>query len=146
MKRERQQTGLTPEQIAAEEELMEGLLPINIGAFICPVIWGPAHGHIITLLYYPLWIFIDYELFFAYTNPEPMSIAFASIMIVVLIVVSLIYARLAQPLAAHRAAAKGKSKERYKREERIWAVVSIIIAIAVIAFATWYNLTIRVAG
>ena len=141
-----QQTGLTAEQIAAEEELMEGLTPINIGAFICPELWGPAHGNIITLLFYPLWVWIDNVAFSAYANPNTMSIVFAVIMVAALIIIRLIYARLSQPLAAHRAAAQGKTKEQYKRNERIWAIVSIIIAVVVIAFATWYNLTIRVAS
>ena len=33
--------------------------------------------------------------------------------------------------------------ETYLRRERIWAVVGAIIAVAIVAFATWYNLDLR---
>lgn len=37
----------------------------------------------------------------------------------------------------------GVSRETYLRRERIWAVVGAIIAVAIVAFATWYNLDLR---
>ena len=134
---------LTPEQIAAEEELMEGLLPINIGAFLMPPIWGPAHGNWVTILYYPAWTFADYIFFNAFTAPSVGSIALAILVFLTLLFVTLVYARLSQPMAAHRAAEKGKTKERYKKEELWWAIASAVIGAAMIAFATWYNLEIH---
>ena len=43
----------------------------------------------------------------------------------------------------HRAENMGVSRETYLRRERIWAVVGAIIAVAIVAFATWYNLDLR---
>ena len=54
------------------------------------------------------------------------------------------YARISSPRAAHRAAEQGKTLEAYLKSERIWAVAMIILALIMLVFATWYNLTIRV--
>ena len=49
----------------------------------------------------------------------------------------------AKTFAAHRAEAKGVSREQYLKRERIWAVVCVIILIVALAWATYYNLEIR---
>ena len=135
---------LTDEQIAEEEKFLEGLPRMNIGAFLMPGIWGPAHGFWPCILFYPLYLFLDNLLFSAYVNPQPFAIVLAAIVLVLFIVVSVAFALISQPIAAHQAAAKGVSRERYLRRERIWAVVSIVLAIAALAWATYYNLNIRV--
>jgi hypothetical protein len=38
---------------------------------------------------------------------------------------------------------KGKTKEEFQRNEKIWAVASIVIGLVFIVFATYYNLNIR---
>ena len=135
---------LTDEQIAAEEKFMEGLPPLNIGALFMPGIWGPAHGFWVCILFYPLYLLADNLLFAAYTNGEAWSIAIAAIVAVLLLVVHIAFARVSGPLSAHRAESKGVSRETYLKRERIWAVVSIVLAIVALAWATYYNLNIRV--
>ena len=134
---------LTDEQIAEEEKFLEGLPRVNIGALLMPGIWGPAHGFWPCILFYPIYIFLDYVFYGAYAKPEPWTVAFAVISGVLFIGVSVAFSLISQPLAAHRAADKGVSRERYLRRERIWAVISIILAIVAFAWATYYNLEIR---
>ena len=136
---------LTNEQMAAEAEFLKGLPRFNLGAFLMPGIWGPAHGFWICILFYPLYIFLDYLLYAAYLNPEPWTIALAVISVVIFTVVSVGFSLVSQPIAAHRAADKGVSREEYLKRERIWAIVSIILAIAALAWATYYNLEVRIA-
>lgn len=136
---------LTDEQIAAEEKWMKGLPPINWGAFFMPGIWGPAHGFWVAILFYPLWLFVDYLIYGAYINREPWTIALAVIAVIGIFAITLAFARVSQPFAAHRAEAKGISRETYLKRERIWAVVCIILAIVAVAWATYYNLEIRTA-
>ena len=124
---------LTKEQITCEEKFLEGIPRWNIGALFLPPIWGPAHGFWATILFYPLWLVADNSL----------AIAFAVIIGVVLVAVTFLFSRLSQPFAAHRAVARGVSKETYVRRERIWAVVCVVIGLAMLGFATWYNLMIR---
>ena len=134
---------LTDEQIAEEEKFLEGVPRINWGAFFMPGIWGPAHGFWVSILFYPLWVFVDYLIYGAYINPQAWTIALAVIAIVVTFGVTYAFAVVSQPFAAHRAADRGISREEYLKRERIWAVVCIIIAIAALAWATYYNLEVR---
>ncbi|HAM14713.1 MAG TPA: viscotoxin-A3 [Eggerthellaceae bacterium] len=134
---------LTDEQIAEEELFLEGLPRMNWGAFLMPGIWGPAHGFWVCILFYPLWVFIDYLIYGAYIAPTPLNIALAVGSSAVLFAVTLGFALVSQPLAAHRAANRGVSREQYLKRERIWAVVCLVIAIAALAWATYYNLEVR---
>lgn len=134
---------LTDEQIAEEEKFLEGLPRVNWGAFIMPGVWGPAHGFWVSILFYPLWVFLDYLIFGAYINPEPWTIAFAAVGIVVTLALTIVFAIVSQPFAAHRAENNGLTREEYLKRERIWTVVCIIIAIAALAWATYYNLDVR---
>ena len=134
---------LTDEQIADEEQFLKGLPRINWGALLMPGIWGPAHGFWICILFYPLYIFLDYVIYGAYANPQPWTIALAVISAAIFIAVSIGFSLVSQPIAAHRAADKGISRETYLKRERIWAVVSVILFIVALAWATYYNLEIR---
>ena len=134
---------LTDEQFAQEEKFLEGLPRVNIGALVMPGIWGPAHGFWACILFYPLMIFIDYVVYGAYIKPEAWTIALAVIGVVIYVAVSVVFSIVSQPFAAHRAEAKGVSREQYLKRERIWAVVCVIILIIALAWATYYNLEIR---
>ena len=134
---------LSDDEIAAEEEFLKGLPPINIGAFFMPGIWGPAHGFWACLLFYPLYLFADNLFYSAYVTAEAWIIALAVLAGIILVVIHLAFARVSGPLSAHRSENRGISRETYLRRERIWAVVCVILAIAAIAWATYYNLNIR---
>lgn len=135
---------LTDEQIAEEEKFLAGLPRVNVGALLMPGIWGPAHGFWPCILFYPLYVFLDNLIFGAYVDPQPLTIALIVIVTVLFIGVSIAFSLISQPIAAHRADGKGVSRERYLRRERIWTVVSILLAIAALAWATYYNLNVRV--
>lgn len=134
---------LTDKQIREEEEFLKGIPRFNIAAFLLPPIWGPVHGFWVTLLFYPLWLFVDNMLYAVYTNPAPVTVILAVVVILALAAGTIAFSVVSQPLAYHRAAAKGVSKEQYLKRQRIWAVVCAIIGIAMLAFATYYNLEIR---
>ena len=134
---------LTDEQIAQEEKFLKGLPRVTIGALVMPGIWGPAHGFWACILFYPLMIFIDYVVYGAYIKPEAWTIALAVIGVALYIAASVVFSIVSQPFAAHRAEAKGVSREQYLKRERIWAVVCVIVLIIALAWATYYNLEIR---
>lgn len=134
---------LTDEQIAAEEKFLQGIPRWNIGALFLPPIWGPAHGIWVTILFYPLWLFADNSFYAAYTQGTPLAVVLAVVVGVALIGVTLLFARLGQPYAAHRAVARGVAKETYVKRERVWAVACVVVGLAMIGFATYYNLMIR---
>ena len=140
---EKKTGGLTDEQIAAEEEFLKGIPRFNLGAFVMPAIWGPAHGFWVAILYYPIWLLADNVLYNAYEQQTAFAIVIAVLVILILIAITLAFALVSQPLAAHKAVDKGKTKEQYVARERIWTVVCVVIGIVFIAIATWYNLDVR---
>lgn len=134
---------LTDQQIQEEQKFLKGLPRINWGAFFMPGIWGPAHGFWVSLLFYPLWLLADNLLYGAYIDPQPLSIILAVIVLVLTIAATIVFTLVSQPFAAHRAEDRGISRKQYLKRERIWALICFILAIAVLVWATYYNLYIR---
>ncbi len=134
---------LTDEQIAREEEFLSGMPRVNLGALFLPPVWGAAHGLWVAILFYPLWLVADNCFYGAFANPSPLSIGLALIVLVSLVAATVVFAVLGQPFAAHWSAARGVTKEQYLRRQRVWAAVSIIVGVAMVAAATYYNLEIR---
>ena len=135
--------GLTDEQVRREEAFMKGLPRVNVGALLMPAIWGPAHGFWVTILFYPAWLVADNVFYAAYENPTPLSVIIAALTFVILLGVTLAFAIVAQPLAAHRAEARGVTRAEYLKRQKVWIIVSAIIAVAFLGLATWYNLAWR---
>lgn len=134
---------LTDAQIKQEEKFMKGLPRINWAAFLLPPIWGPPHGFWVTILFYPAWLICDNVIYGAYEAPSWLSILFAVLALAVMVAVTLAFAVVSQPIAAHRAQDKGISRSDYLKKQRVWAIGCLIGGIAMIAFATYYNLVIR---
>lgn len=134
---------LTDEQVAAEREFMKGVPKFNLGAFLLPPIWGPAHGIWITILFYPAWLFIDDLLYAMYSEPSALSIFGGVSSLLLLILVTVLFGFLSQPYAWHRAHRMGKTKEQYLSAERKWAVGCIFGGLVMLILATVYNLTLR---
>lgn len=136
--------GLSDEDVARERKLLEGVPYFNIGALLVPPIWGPAHGTWLTVLWYPLWILADDIFFAAWRDPSAFNLAVAVLTFLILLAGTLLFSRLMQVRALHRAVdERGKTKEEYLRAERKWAVASAFMGAALIAGATYYNLAVR---
>ncbi|MEG2368857.1 MAG: viscotoxin-A3 [Raoultibacter sp.] len=134
---------LTDEQIKQEDAFLKGMPPLNIGALFLPPIWGPAHGMWATILFYPIWLLADNAFYAAFVQRNALSYIIAAIIFITLTAGTFVFARLAQPFAAHRAVAGGKSKKDYLRAERVWAVVCVVFGSAALVAATYYNVVIR---
>lgn len=134
---------LTDEQIAQEEQFLEGIPRLSLGALFLPPIWGPAHGLWASILFYPIWLFADNTFYAAFTERTVLSFVVAAVVFVTLTAGTVAFSLIGQPIAAHRAASRGVDKPTYVRRERIWAVVSIVCGCLMIAGATYYNLAIR---
>lgn len=128
---------------AARAKLMQGVPSINIGALFMPAIWGPAHGAWITILYYPIWLLADNMFYGVYTDPRPITVFFAVLGIIALAGVTVAFARAGQQQGLMRALERGKTKEQYLETEKKWAVAMIIVAVIMLAAATYYNLFVR---
>lgn len=135
--------GLSEEDMAREDEFLADVPFLNLGALFMPPIWGIAHGDWPCILFYPLWVFADNLIFNAVQNPSALTILFAIITIVIALGLMFAYARISSPRSAHQAAERGDTLEHYLKVQRRWAVGMAVIAIAMLIFATWYNLNIR---
>lgn len=141
--REECPVALTDEQIAEEEKFLKGLPRVNVGALFLAPVWGPAHGIWAAFLFFVAWLFADNVIYAAVTEPTVLSVVLAVLMTAALVGATVVFAIVSQPLAAHRAEAMGESREHYLRRQRVWAVASVIVAVVVVALATWYNLEWR---
>lgn len=111
---------------------------ISIGALLMPCVWGPAHGYWITILYYPLMIFVDSAIRSA-VDEGGIAIAISAVMVAATVAVTVFFAKTAGPHAYARVADRVPI-EVYVRRERIWAVVSALLLVAALTLATVYNL------
>ena len=143
MAREPRQNELTDEQIAAENAFLEGVPRLNLGAFLMPGIWGPAHGLWICILFYPLWLFADNTFYAAFSERPLLAVVLAAIVFVMLLVVHVVFGILSQPFAWHRADGLGVDKQTYLKREKIWAVAMALVSLTFVVVATYYNLVIR---
>jgi hypothetical protein len=143
--KERAVAGLTDEQIAEEEKFLRGLPRVNVGALLLAPVWGPAHGMWPAFLFFVAWLFVDNAIWAASVQPTVMNVVLATVMLVGLVAATVVFAIVAQPFAAHRAEAMGVDRATYLRRQRAWAVAGAVAAVAVVAFATWYNLDMRPA-
>lgn len=132
----------TPRQLS-QEQIMEGLPPINIGALFMPPIWGAANGIWLAILYYPVWLLADNLFYGAYSNPQPLTVGLSIVAALVLALVTVVFARAGQGYACQRALSMGKTKEQYLKNQKKWAVGMVLLAVVMIAAATYYNLVIR---
>lgn len=134
---------LSDKQIEQEREFLKGIPRFNLAAFLLPPLWGPVYGYWITILFYPAWLFMDNMLYGVYADPTPLTCILAALVCVTYVAFCVAFSLVSQPMAYHRAHAKGVSKEKYLKQQRVWAVVSVLITLVMVAAATYYNLEIR---
>lgn len=123
------------------DEALPHLPSFNWGAFLMPPIWGAGHGQIFAVLLYPVWLLVDNLLWEAYTGAG--SPLLAAIALAGTLAFMALYARGANLLGYLRVC-HTMSPADYVARERRWTAAMAVAALAVLAFATWYNLTVRV--
>ncbi|MCR5845627.1 MAG: GNAT family N-acetyltransferase [bacterium] len=122
---------------------IERLPRFNIGAIVCPALWGPLHGFWVALLYYPIWVFVDSCIRAAVITPSGLSISLAAIALIATIASSIFLGFTCEP-RAYLSKVEKRGIEKYLKNERIWAIVCIVFAIAAIALGTYYNLAVYI--
>ena len=125
------------------EAKLSQLPRINIGALLMPAVWGPAHGQWVSIFFYPLWLLADTCFTNAVVYANPLAIILAVVVFLGTAAITVVYASTAGRLAYIRVAGK-VPVEKFLAKERVWVVVSALIALLFIGFATWYNLIIRI--
>ena len=116
---------------------------VNIGALICPALWGPLHGFWVALLFYPIWVFVDSSIRAAVITPSGLSITLAAIALVATLGFSVFFALTCEP-RSYLSKVERRGIDEYLKRERIWAIVCVVFAIAAVALGTYYNLAIYI--
>ena len=126
--------------LVGKDEPLPHLPAINLGALFMPALWGPAHGQWFMILFYPVWLFLD---IFIYSSVHgDASPALSVVMGLITAAIMVYYALHANAYGYLRVAAE-KTPDEYLAAERKWSVLFVVIGVAFLAFATWYNLAIR---
>ena len=113
----------------------------NWGAFLMPPIWGAGHGQVFAVVLYPAWLMVDNLLWAALHGRGNMVLAMAALLGTLAFM--FFYARTANYVGYMRVITE-KSPEEYVARERKWAIAMAALALVMVAFATWYNLAVRV--
>lgn len=112
----------------------------NWGAFLMPPIWGAGHGQVFAVVLYPIWILVDDLLWEAHLGRG--SALLAALALAGTLLFMYVYARNANYMGYLRVMGS-KTPEEYLAGERAWSVWMAVLALLMVGFATWYNLTCR---
>ena len=123
-----------------EHEEKPHLPAINIGALFMPALWGPAHGQWYMILFYPLWLVLDNLIYGSIQGSGLWPLALVAG--IACAAFTVYYAQRANMFGYLRVA-QTKTPEEYLRGERRWMPVLVGLALAMIAFASWYNIAVR---
>lgn len=113
---------------------------LNLGALFMPALWGPGHGQWFMILFYPLWIFLDNMIYGAVHGNGMGALAIGASLVTAAITV--FYALNANRHGYLRVASE-KTPEEYVRGERVWTVAMVVVGVAFLVFASWYNIAVR---
>jgi len=116
----------------------------NLAAFLIPPIWGPAHGQWVGAIFLPMWLFVDSIIASAGRGGAGTTVA-AVIVVGCTLAFGAFFAKRGNGLAYRRVCGQ-MSVEQYVRRERVWAVVSVPVAAALIGWALWFHLVFEAAA
>lgn len=123
-----------------EDDPLPHMPRMNWGALFMPALWGPVHGQWYMILFYPLWLVLDNLVYAAVHGTGNVVIAVISS---ALTAAFMIYYALHANAWGYVRVASDKTPEEYLRRERVWTVVFLIMGIAFLVLATWYNIARR---
>ena len=123
-----------------DDDPLPRLPTVNWGALFMPALWGPAHGQWFMILFYPIWLLLDNLIYGAVHGTIPVWIAVLSSLAVA--VFTVYYALRANAYGYVRVAAE-KTPEQYVAGERKWTIIFVLVGIAFLVFASWYNIAVR---
>lgn len=123
----------------ADTQEIPRLARFNLAAFLLPFIWGPAHGQWAGMIFLPLWLFTDSIIRSAAASPA--GIAGSAFAVAGTLIVSAWFGKRANGLGWRRVADR-VSVHDFMRVQRLWAIVAVPVAVALVAGAAYYDIAI----
>jgi hypothetical protein len=131
------------QMLLTADEPLPVLPRFNLAAFLIPLFWGPANGQWVGAFFLPIWLFADSAIVSAVQRGGWMYIA-AVVVACGTLGFQYFFARHANGVAFRRVIGR-QSVEEYLHRQRIWAVVAIPIAAALLGWAIYFDLVLRTA-
>lgn len=126
--------------ILAEDEPVPELPRFNLGAFLVPPVWGPAHGLWAGAIFLPMWLFMDSVIATAIGRGSA-SAAGGVAIVALTLGAQAWFAKRANGLAWRRVSDRVPVDE-FVRRERVWAVALVPVAVLLIGWAVYYRLVL----
>ncbi len=135
-----------PVQAISGIVVLDGAEPVpqlprfNWAAFLVPPVWGPAHGQWAGVIFLPIWLFADGAVASAPGRGVP-GIAGAVAIVVLTAAAQGWFGKRANGLAWRRVAGR-ISIERFRAQQRSWAIAMVPVAALLLGWATYYQLVL----
>lgn len=113
------------------------LARFNWGAFLMPMVWGPAHGLWVGAVLFPVWLFADSIVMSAYRTGGLLWVAAAAV--VAATIGFMAWFATTASIPAYLRVSHKVSIPRFNRRQRVWAAMGAVFMLAVLALATYYN-------
>lgn len=132
---------LTGRIVLLADEPVPVLPRFNLAAFLIPPIWGPAHGQWIGAVFLPIWLFMDSII--AQQSYGGNVTRIAAMGVVGLTVAFQVWFGLRGNGLAFRRVWDKTTVDAFVRGQRIWAVVSVPVAAALVGWAVYFHLVLE---
>lgn len=113
----------------------------NLAAFLIPPIWGPAHGAWAGFFVLPIWLFADNVVVSA-IGGSAVRIVGAVLVVLGTLLFQYWFARRANGLAFRRVCDR-IPLQTFIRQQRLWAIVAVPLAAALIGWVIYFHLVIE---
>lgn len=127
--------------VLADGDPVPTLPRFNLGAFLIPPVWGPAHRVWAGAIFLPIWLFADSVLVSAARHGGVGQWIGAALVLLATIGFEYFFARRANGVAFRRVMHKMPAEE-FARRERMWGYVAIPCAIALIGWGVYFDLVL----
>lgn len=132
---------LTGRIVLIGDEPVPVLPRFNLAAFLIPPIWGPAHGQWIGAAFLPIWLFMDSIIAKESYGGSVTRVAAIGVVGFTL-AFQVWFGSRGNGLAFRRVWDK-TTVDAFVRGQRIWAVVSVPVAAALVGWAVYFHLVLE---
>lgn len=127
--------------LLAEDQPVPVLSRFNLAAFLMPPIWGPAHGAWAGAIFLPIWLFADSVVVSAARSGGIGLWIGAALVLSATLAFEYFFARRANGVAFRRVM-HAISAEQFARRQRVWAIASVPVALALIGWGLYFDLVL----
>ena len=135
---------LTGRIVLLADEPVPALPRFNWAAFLIPPLWGPAHGEWLGIVFLPIWLFADSIIGVSGYGGNVTRVV-AVLVLALTLAFQVWFGRRGNGMAFRRVW-DTTTVEAFARRERVWAMASIPLALAIVGWAVYFHLVLEVAS